>query len=197
MHACWDPTLRHPCSCPLRQHAPHLKYTHTYTGEEKEAALAAFSSGRVPVLLSTTVVEVGVDVPAASIMVVEAAERFGLAQLHQLRGRVGRGARPATCYLLASTPGAREKLGILASARDGFEVAERDFLARGAGDVLGRRQSGQSHVLGSNLKVGGEAGDRLPGRRMHRMDTRHRSAPSAAISRVMGSQQSLLVTPRS
>ncbi|KAL6776765.1 hypothetical protein ACKKBF_B30835 [Auxenochlorella protothecoides x Auxenochlorella symbiontica] len=123
------------------------------TGEEKEAALSAFSSGRVPVLLSTTVVEVGVDVPAASVMVVEAAERFGLAQLHQLRGRVGRGARPATCYLLASTAAARAKLAVLASARDGFEVAELDFQARGAGDLLGRRQSGQSRVLGSSLKA--------------------------------------------
>lgn len=149
VHCLCCPSPGHPnCPCPPSSH--HLPPA----GEEKEAALSAFSSGRVPVLLSTTVVEVGVDVPAASVMVVEAAERFGLAQLHQLRGRVGRGARPATCYLLASTAAARDKLAVLASARDGFEVAELDFQARGAGDLLGRRQSGQSRMLGSSLKVG-------------------------------------------
>lgn len=156
VHCLCCPSPGHPnCPCPPSSH--HLPPA----GEEKEAALSAFSSGRVPVLLSTTVVEVGVDVPAASVMVVEAAERFGLAQLHQLRGRVGRGARPATCYLLASTAAARDKLAVLASARDGFEVAELDFQARGAGDLLGRRQSGQSRMLGSSLKVGGGSGEMM------------------------------------
>lgn len=116
------------------------------TSEEKERAMADFASGRTPVLISTTVVEVGVDVPAASMIIVEHAERFGLAQLHQLRGRVGRGHRASTCYLVASrSSGAREleRLRVLAESSSGFEIAEADFVLRGAGDVIGRRQSGR------------------------------------------------------
>ena len=114
-------------------------------GRDKEAALAAFAAGRTPLLVATTVVEVGVDVPEASIIVIEHAERFGLAQLHQLRGRVGRGARPSACLLLYEPPlgrTARARLEILRGTEDGFVVAEEDLRLRGPGEILGLRQSG-------------------------------------------------------
>jgi ATP-dependent DNA helicase RecG len=96
-------------------------------------------------LVATTVVEVGVDVPEASIMVIEHAERFGLAQLHQLRGRVGRGAKPGACLLLYTAPlgdAARDRLSILRETNDGFRIAEEDLRLRGAGELLGTCQSG-------------------------------------------------------
>jgi ATP-dependent DNA helicase RecG len=112
---------------------------------ERSAVLRDFESGRVPILVSTTVVEVGVDVPEATFMIVENAEVFGLAQLHQLRGRVGRSSRPSWCALIAgrgATPEARERLAVLESTSDGFVIAEKDLAARGPGDLLGHRQSG-------------------------------------------------------
>ncbi len=112
---------------------------------EKDAAMARFAEGTARVLVATTVIEVGVDVPAASVMVVEHAERFGLAQLHQLRGRIGRGARKSTCLLLYGerlTETARRRLRILRETDDGFRIAEEDLRLRGAGEVLGTRQSG-------------------------------------------------------
>jgi ATP-dependent DNA helicase RecG len=105
----------------------------------------AFAAGRVDVLVSTTVVEVGVDVPNASVMVVEHAERFGLSQLHQLRGRVGRGPWESACILLYQAPwtdDARERLKAMSSTTDGFVIAERDLELRGPGDFFGTRQSG-------------------------------------------------------
>lgn len=114
------------------------------SSEEKEAVMSAFAAGRTPVLVSTTVVEVGVDVPAASMMIVEHADRFGLAQLHQLRGRVGRGSRASLCFLMTGRHGdAARRLRLLERSSSGFEIAEADFGIRGAGDVLGRRQSGR------------------------------------------------------
>ena len=113
---------------------------------DKNAVLAAFAEGRLTLLVATTVVEVGVDVPDASIIVVEHAERFGLAQLHQLRGRVGRGERSSACLLLYEPPlsaVARARLGILRDTEDGFRIAEEDLRLRGPGEVLGQRQSGQ------------------------------------------------------
>jgi ATP-dependent DNA helicase RecG len=107
--------------------------------------MQAFAAGRVHVLVSTTVVEVGVDVPNASIMVVEHAERFGLSQLHQLRGRVGRGSWESHCILLYQSPWtdeARERLKAMADTTDGFVIAERDLALRGPGDFFGTRQSG-------------------------------------------------------
>ena len=113
--------------------------------EEKQAAIAAFAGGAKPLLVATTVIEVGVDVPAAEIMVVEGAEHFGLAQLHQLRGRVGRGGAPGWCVLLYAPPlseMARRRLEILREQDDGFVIAEQDLQLRGAGDAIGTRQSG-------------------------------------------------------
>lgn len=121
-------------------------------GAEREAVMADFADGRISVLVATTVVEVGVDVPNATIMVIEHADRFGLAQLHQLRGRVGRGAKSSACILLyggqdggqgaALGDTARERLEMLRRSEDGFEIAEEDFRLRGGGDPLGLKQSG-------------------------------------------------------
>ena len=112
---------------------------------EKEEGMRRFVSGETNILVATTVVEVGVDVPNASVMVIEHAERFGLSQLHQLRGRVGRGAEKSFCVLLASekqTSVARERLGIMEETNDGFRIAEKDLEIRGPGEVMGTRQSG-------------------------------------------------------
>ncbi len=114
-------------------------------GEERERAMARFSSGEDRLLVATTVVEVGVDVPDATIMVIEHAERFGLAQLHQLRGRVGRGEKPSSCLLLyADKMGqvGRERLKVLRDSNDGFYIAEEDLRLRGGGELLGTKQSG-------------------------------------------------------
>jgi ATP-dependent DNA helicase RecG len=112
---------------------------------EKDQVMAAFAAGEVAVLVATTVVEVGVNVPNATIMVIEHAERFGLAQLHQLRGRVGRGAGKSACLLLYAPPlgqQAKARLEILRQTEDGFEIAERDLALRGGGDLMGLKQSG-------------------------------------------------------
>jgi ATP-dependent DNA helicase RecG len=114
--------------------------------EVREGALADFAAGRSRLLVATTVIEVGVDVPAASVMVVEHAERFGLAQLHQLRGRVGRGSAASYCLLLHDdglSETARRRLVLLRDTEDGFVIADEDFRIRGGGDLLGKRQSGQ------------------------------------------------------
>ena len=112
---------------------------------EREAGMAAFRDGTIRLLVATTVIEVGVDVPAASVMIVESAERFGLSQLHQLRGRVGRGARASTCLLVyddAAGSVARRRLVVLRRTEDGFAIAEADLAIRGPGELLGPRQSG-------------------------------------------------------
>ena len=114
-------------------------------GSEKDRVMAQFVSGEIGLLVATTVVEVGVDVPEASIMVIENAERFGLAQLHQLRGRIGRGAEASTCVLLYSEPlgeMSKARLNVIRETTDGFRIAEEDLKLRGEGDVLGVRQSG-------------------------------------------------------
>ncbi len=112
---------------------------------KRQAAIAAFASGAANVLVATTVVEVGIDVPEATVMLVENADRFGLAQLHQLRGRIGRGKRTSHCILLcseAASPEARERLAFLEGCSDGFVISEKDLELRGPGDLLGSRQSG-------------------------------------------------------
>jgi ATP-dependent DNA helicase RecG len=115
------------------------------SGKEKDGVMAAFAAGELSILVSTTVIEVGVDVPNASIMVIEHAERFGLAQLHQLRGRVGRGAAQSSCILLYRKPlseAAQTRLNVMRQTEDGFLIAEEDLKLRGGGEVLGTRQSG-------------------------------------------------------
>lgn len=123
--------------------------------EEKQAAMQAFGRGESRLLLATTVIEVGVDVPKATLMVIEHAERFGLAQLHQLRGRIGRGAEQSTCILLFEEPLsdlAKERLKTLYETDDGFEVARRDLALRGPGEFLGVRQSGVPSLRYSDLE---------------------------------------------
>lgn len=110
--------------------------------DEKEEALKRFRSGETHILLSTQVIEIGVDVPDASMMVVMNAERFGIAQLHRLRGRVGRGQRKSKCLLLASTTSSLNRLKVLEKSSDGFYLANVDLLLRGPGDLLGKKQSG-------------------------------------------------------
>ncbi len=109
--------------------------------------MARFASGEVAVLVATTVIEVGVNVPNASLMVIEQAERFGLAQLHQLRGRVGRGAAESVCLLLRGqtlSETGRERLALMRETQDGFRLAEEDLRLRGGGEILGTRQSGET-----------------------------------------------------
>jgi ATP-dependent DNA helicase RecG len=132
----------------LRQTFPELKVGLVHGRlpyQEKAAVMAAFQANRIQLLVATTVVEVGVDVPNASLMVIEHAERMGLSQLHQLRGRVGRGADSSVCILLYQKPlsdNARERLRIIYENADGFEIARHDLRLRGPGELLGARQSG-------------------------------------------------------
>ena len=120
--------------------------------------MARFAAGETALLVATTVIEVGVDVPEASVMVIEHAERFGLAQLHQLRGRIGRGAELSTCLLLYRAPlgeTAKARLAIMRETDDGFRIAEEDLRLRGEGDVLGTRQSGMPGFRLARLEVHG------------------------------------------
>ena len=124
---------------------------------ERRSIMAAFKAGEIDVLVATTVIEVGVDVPNATIMIVQEADRFGLAQLHQLRGRVGRGAEQSYCLLVSGpkeelTDVARERLEAMVATTDGFELAERDLEIRGEGQLLGARQSGLSDLRFTRLR---------------------------------------------
>ena len=126
---------------------------------EKDAAMAAFINGDVKVLVATTVIEVGVDVPDATVMVIEHAERFGLAQLHQLRGRIGRGDAASNCLLLYAQPLgeiAKARLKIMRETEDGFVIAEEDLKLRGAGELLGTRQSGMAEFRMADLTAHSE-----------------------------------------
>jgi ATP-dependent DNA helicase RecG len=123
--------------------------------DEKAATMDAFVRGAVHVLVATTVIEVGVDVPNASIMAIEHAERFGLAQLHQLRGRIGRGGAESTCVLLFEEPlsdTAKKRLKVIYETTDGFEIARQDLLIRGPGEFLGARQSGMPLLRFADLE---------------------------------------------
>ena len=127
-------------------------------GTEKDRAMQRFSSGESQLLVATTVIEVGVNVPEATVMVIEHAERFGLAQLHQLRGRVGRGAERSICLLLYKAPlndTAKARLAVMRDTEDGFRIAEEDLKLRGEGDVLGTRQSGMPGFRVANVEVHG------------------------------------------
>jgi ATP-dependent DNA helicase RecG len=148
--------------------------------EQRRAAMAAFASGTVRVLLATTVIEVGVDVPAATLMVIDGAERFGLAQLHQLRGRVGRGGGQARCLALLGdpTPEAEARLAAFVASNDGFALAEADLALRGPGEVLGTRQAGASWFTHARLP------DDQPWLELAREDARRwRDHPSLAALR--------------
>ena len=126
--------------------------------KDKEAEMQKFSSGEAQILMATTVIEVGVNVPNASVMIIESAERFGLSQLHQLRGRVGRGADQSYCVLSSSfklSSETRKRLEIMVATNNGFEIAEADLKLRGYGDLEGTRQSGE----GVDLKIANLATD--------------------------------------
>jgi ATP-dependent DNA helicase RecG len=128
-------------------------------GGDKDRAMARFGAGETRLLVATTVIEVGVDVPAATVMVIEHAERFGLAQLHQLRGRIGRGSEHSTCLLLYRAPlgeTAKARLAIMRETEDGFRIAEEDLRLRGEGDVLGTRQSGMPGFRIARVEVHGK-----------------------------------------
>jgi ATP-dependent DNA helicase RecG len=123
---------------------------------DKAAAMESFKAGALQLLVATSVIEVGVDVPNASLMVIEHAERMGLAQMHQLRGRVGRGAQASVCILLYQPPlsaNARERLRIMYETNDGFEIARHDLRIRGPGELLGARQSGMPLLRFADLEA--------------------------------------------
>ena len=124
-------------------------------GAEKDSILAAFAAGQYDILVATTVVEVGVDVPNATLIVVENAERFGLSQLHQLRGRVGRGQAQSYCVLVSDTKSelTRQRLQALCKTTDGFQIAEQDLALRGPGDFFGSRQHGLPLLKAASLQM--------------------------------------------
>jgi ATP-dependent DNA helicase RecG len=130
-------------------------------GRVKEAALRDFAAGATEVLVATTVVELGIDVPSATVIVIEDADRLGLATLHQLRGRVGRGDRPGICFLCPTAEGASgpalERLRLLTEIDDGFRLAEADLAGRGAGDLFGTQQAGFTEMIGDWQEVSGLA----------------------------------------
>lgn len=142
----------------LREALPQLRVGLVHgrlKAKEKEQMMAAFKAGEVDLLVATTVIEVGVDVPNASLMIIENPERLGLAQLHQLRGRVGRGAEASHCVLLYGSPlsrQGRERLGVMRDTSDGFVIAERDLQLRGPGEVLGTRQTGDMQFKIADLE---------------------------------------------
>ena len=124
------------------------------TSEQKDAEMQAFKDGQINILVSTTVIEVGIDVPNATVMVIEHAERFGLSQLHQLRGRVGRGEGKSHCFLVRSariSEDGQKRLQVMTETNDGFKIAEADLEIRGPGDFLGTRQAGLPDFRIANL----------------------------------------------
>ncbi len=162
--------------------------------DEKQAVMAAFAAGDIDVLVATTVIEVGVDVPNASLMVIEHAERFGLSQLHQLRGRVGRGACESSCVLLYAGPLgeiARQRLKIIFENTDGFEIARQDLAIRGPGEFVGARQSGVPLLRYADLEMDADLVD-LARSVAEEMLTEHAELAERHLQRWLGSRQELL-----
>jgi ATP-dependent DNA helicase RecG len=152
--------------------------------QEKEAAMDDFKHGRIKILVSTTVIEVGVDVPNATVMIIEQAERFGLAQLHQLRGRVGRGAEQSYCILVTErvNDAARERIRTMVDTNDGFQIAEMDLKLRGPGEFFGTRQSGLPSLRVANILRDQEI---LEVARDHAQEFMERPPSNAEFSRAM------------
>jgi ATP-dependent DNA helicase RecG len=162
---------------------------------EKTAAMRAFAAGEIDVLVATTVIEVGIDVPTASLMVIEHAQRFGLAQLHQLRGRIGRGADKSFCVLLYDEPlseAARERLKVMYESADGFEIARRDLLLRGPGEFLGARQSGLPLLRFADLERDVQLLERARDVALQ-MLARHPAQAAAHVQRWLGTRAEYLV----
>ncbi len=160
---------------------------------EKQAAMAAFLASQIQLLVSTTVIEVGVDVPNASLMIIEHAERFGLSQLHQLRGRVGRGARESVCILFYQNPlsgDARTRLKVIYESADGFEIARQDLLLRGPGELLGARQSGAPMLRFANPERDHDLLERAA-RLAPQLIERHPEAVAAHLERWLGERAKL------
>jgi ATP-dependent DNA helicase RecG len=164
---------------------------------DKQAAISAFAAGDTQVLVSTTVVEVGVDVPEASVMVIEHADRFGLAQLHQLRGRVGRGAAASYCHLINDSRNAlaRQRLEVLVHSTDGFEIAEMDLRLRGPGQVLGTRQSGLPDLALASLTDDGDVLEQARRVAQQITDTDPTLTDHAPLARVLAEQRQRLAQP--
>jgi ATP-dependent DNA helicase RecG len=161
---------------------------------EKAAVMSLFTGGQMALLVSTTVIEVGVDVPNASLMVVEHAERFGLSQLHQLRGRVGRGAQASVCVLLYTAPlsdTGKARLKAMAETTDGFEIARRDLEIRGPGEFLGARQSGAPLLRFADLQLD-EALVAQARRAAEQMLSTHPQAAERHVARWLGARSQYL-----
>ena len=161
---------------------------------EKAAVMDAFTRGEIALLVATTVIEVGVDVPNASLMVIENAERMGLAQLHQLRGRVGRGERKSVCVLMYQAPlseSARERLKIVYENNDGFEIARHDLRLRGPGELLGARQSGVPLLRFADLIADADLIEQASGA-AHQLLTRHPSSAKRHLERWIGAKRGFL-----
>ena len=162
--------------------------------DEKQAVMAAFAAGDIDVLVATTVIEVGVDVPNASLMVIEHAERFGLSQLHQLRGRVGRGQYESSCVLIYAGPlgeVARQRLKIIFENTDGFEIARQDLQIRGPGEFVGSRQSGVPLLRYADLEMDADLVD-MARDVAETMLTEHAEFAERHLQRWLGSREELL-----
>jgi ATP-dependent DNA helicase RecG len=162
--------------------------------DEKQAVMAAFAAGDIDVLVATTVIEVGVDVPNASLMVIEHAERFGLSQLHQLRGRVGRGAHESSCVLIYAGPlgeVARQRLKIIYENTDGFEIARQDLQIRGPGEFVGSRQSGVPLLRYADLEMDADLVE-MARNVAETMLTAHPEFAERHLQRWLGSREELL-----
>jgi len=166
---------------------------------DKQAAIGAFAAGATQVLVSTTVVEVGVDVPEASVMVIEHADRFGLAQLHQLRGRVGRGAAASYCQLINDSRNAlaRQRLEVLVHSTDGFEIAEMDLRLRGPGQVMGTRQSGLPDLALASLTEDGDVLEQARRVAQQIMDHDPELAAHAGLAKALVEQRRRTAAPAS